>query len=423
MSIINYEKLYKDAYKYFCEFALNQRYHLVEQLNAAMLTNLIRVAQIFQDDSNSDMIHIIFDICIQRHDPDAIRIEMVVSKSLYPEKAPFIRLMPYASYLMNLQYDWINSNGVLKKSVMKTFKPELTISQILNYLNGDVFTPKIVDPLNYGPDNVENPNFLGKGLYGTYFKSCYNNRPVCIKQIKKDNGESQKYISREVEAMTLLNKGDNKGIVKLYGIIEHKDNILLVTELPPNGNLYTYMKNIKNEKKDTMSLCDIFKQVASAVAFIHENHVYHRDIKPENIFMDENNNPVLGDFGLSRVIDEKVDLTSITHCGTYPFAAPEMFIENSLITNKCDIFSLGLLGYYIMTKHSLALELFSDEAKCRTYKTNPSYEVQINSFLNPILYNLFQKCLSFNPDERPSAADIVKELDKYKGPLYTNSIE
>ncbi|KAK8794833.1 hypothetical protein WA158_001814 [Blastocystis sp. Blastoise] len=417
----NYEIGYENAVRYLSDFTLNQRYHLVEQLNTAMLTNLIRVAQIFQDDSNSDMIHIIFDMCIQGYDPDAVSIEMIMSKSSYPDTAPSIRLMPHASYLMNLQYYWINSIGVLGESIMETFNPLLTIPNIfrkVNLLNGNDFTPRIVDPLNYVPDNEHNPNFLGNGNH-------YYNFPVCIKQIKKDKGDSRKYISREVEAMTLLNnRGNNKGVLQLYGIIEHKDNILLVTQLAQNGNLDKYMKNTtKDVEKDTTLFCDIFKQVASAVAFIHENHVYHRDIKPENIFMDENNKPVLGDFGLSRVIEEKVAPNDFTLCGTLPFAAPEMFIKNSLITNKCDIFSLGLVGYYIMTKCDLAKKLFGDEATCRTYKRNPSYEVEVNSFLNPILYNLFQKCLSFNPEERPSAADIVKELDEYTGPLYKNSID
>ncbi|KAK8807191.1 hypothetical protein WA158_003950 [Blastocystis sp. Blastoise] len=436
----NYEIAYENAVRYLSDFTLNQRYHLVEQLNAAMLTNLIRVAQVFQDNINNDMIHMFFDMYIQGYDPDAVSIEMIMSKSSYPDTAPSIRLMPHASYLLNLQYYWINSIGVLGESIMETFNPNLNISQIqgfiedlikkfnlylkVNLLNGDYFTPRIVDPLNYGPDNEHNPNFLGNGKYGTCFKSNYNNNPVCIKQIKKDKGDSRKYISREVEAMTLLNRGNNKGILQLYGIIEHKDNILLVTQLAPNGNLDKYMKNTtKDVRKDTTLFCDIFKQIASAVAFIHENHVYHRDIKPDNILMDENDNPVLGDFGLSRVVNETVAPNDITHCGTYPFAAPELFIDHNVITDKCDIYSLGLVGYYIMTKCDLAKKLFGDEAKCRTNKTNPSYEVQINSFLNPILYNLFQKCLSFNPEERPSAAEVVKELDEYNGPLYKNSID
>ena len=63
-------------------------------------------------------------------------------------------------------------------------------------------------------------------------------------------------------------------------------------------NLNTFL--IENpEKKRTQTKWKIFKQICEAVNYLHNHGLIHRDIKPHNIFLDENKDARLGDFGLA----------------------------------------------------------------------------------------------------------------------------
>ena len=46
------------------------------------------------------------------------------------------------------------------------------------------------------------------------------------------------------------------------------------------------------------------KQIISGLKYLHKHNIIHRDLKPENILLDENNNLVLIDFGMSCILDE-----------------------------------------------------------------------------------------------------------------------
>lgn len=83
-----------------------------------------------------------------------------------------------------------------------------------------------------------------------------------------------------------------------------------------------------------------------AVNHCHASGVVHRDIKPENIMIGYDNEIKLIDFGLSeKVIDKNQHFTSVA--GTPYYMAPEVLDED--YTFKCDIWSLGVLMYILLS--------------------------------------------------------------------------
>lgn len=101
---------------------------------------------------------------------------------------------------------------------------------------------------------------------------------------------------------------------------------------------------------------DIFRLVCGAVQYAHQNLIVHRDIKPGNILVNKQGKPKLLDFGIAKLLDEKIaeEDNQLTKTGmlhlTPEYASPEQ-IKGERITTSSDIYSLGILLYQLLTGH------------------------------------------------------------------------
>jgi NIMA (never in mitosis gene a)-related kinase len=81
--------------------------------------------------------------------------------------------------------------------------------------------------------------------------------------------------------------------------------------------------------------------------YIHDKKIVHRDLKPDNIFINANNELKIGDFGISKVMNETFDMAK-TKIGSPFIMAPEIW-ENMRYNQKSDMWSLGCVLYKMMT--------------------------------------------------------------------------
>ena len=91
-----------------------------------------------------------------------------------------------------------------------------------------------------------------------------------------------------------------------------------------------------------------FRQLASALEYLHRHSVAHRDIKIENILIDDDDNVKLCDFGFSKVIEKnsvQQDEQSTTFCGSLGYCAPEILLRTPYEPYKTDVWSLGVVLY------------------------------------------------------------------------------
>jgi NIMA (never in mitosis gene a)-related kinase len=84
-----------------------------------------------------------------------------------------------------------------------------------------------------------------------------------------------------------------------------------------------------------------------AIDYIHSNKILHRDIKSQNVFLTSNGTLKLGDFGISKVLQNTMDKAA-TMVGTPYYMSPEMY-ENKPYTHKSDIWALGCILYELCT--------------------------------------------------------------------------
>ncbi|EAU85079.2 other/NEK protein kinase [Coprinopsis cinerea okayama7 len=131
--------------------------------------------------------------------------------------------------------------------------------------------------------------------------------------------------------------------------------------------------------------------------------ILHRDLKPDNVFLDENNNVKLGDFGLSKALNQASFAN--TYVGTPYYMSPELMQEKAY-DSKSDIWSLGCLIY----------ELCALKPPFHEAKTHNELSILIrNGRIPPLprgysqaLFGVIKAMLNLNPAMRPSAAQLLQ---------------
>ena len=185
----------------------------------------------------------------------------------------------------------------------------------------------------------------------------------------------------------------------------------------------------------------LFMDVLSAVAHAHGNLIVHRDIKPSNVFVSNNAQVKLLDFGIAKVLADETNVGSATvltlEGGTMltpRFAAPEQVNEGS-ITTATDIYALGVLLYLILTGQHPAgpgphtavqlIRSIVDEEAPRPSDAVSSIAAdgaanrssspeKLRRVLQGDLDRIVAKAVKKNPAERyPSAAAFADDLRRY----------
>jgi eukaryotic-like serine/threonine-protein kinase len=163
----------------------------------------------------------------------------------------------------------------------------------------------------------------------------------------------------------------------------------------------------------------IAREIALATHYGHEQGVIHRDLKPQNILMHPDPaveggfRPVILDFGLS-VMTNSVDAHSSLLHGTPKYMAPEQMLDsNPTITEKCDIYSIGVILYQMLTDQTplVATSITEAIALLPTAKIEPPSNLRPD--LSPDMDTICLKCLRRDPTRRyASAQELAEDLDR-----------
>lgn len=146
----------------------------------------------------------------------------------------------------------------------------------------------------------------------------------------------------------------------------------------------------------------MFGQIVSAVKYCHNLDIIHGDIKPDNVLIDEKGNMKLTDFGLAIKISPGTLL--VQRRGTKNFWAPELMLGEPYDGRKTDVWSLGVLLYFITTGYypfsGITFQVIKSKVTTGTYR--------IPSYFSAQLENLIYQILIVPPEKRPYIEDIER---------------
>ena len=273
-------------------------------------------------------------------------------------------------------------------------------------------------------DDINNYKFdystkLGEGRFGKVRLAIHKltNEKVAIKVIDKNQIKLKEQRQRIDNEISILKELNHYNIAKLYSSIENEERIYLIQEFIKGDDLNYFIKTKEKPEIREQNACIYFRQIISAIEYIHKMGIAHRDLKPENILINKNNEIKLIDFGLSKYFS-KGELLK-TPCGSPFYASPEMVKGNKYNGISSDIWSLGIILFYMLFQ-----ELpFMDADVNRLYKKilEGKYEIPEDKIktVSKDAIDLLKKILEVNPKNRIKINGIIKHkwFNKFKNDL------
>lgn len=214
---------------------------------------------------------------------------------------------------------------------------------------------------------------LGAGAFGTVYKVIKTNasgqyvralKHITIPTEKQYNSvlnsmggdvsKADSYFSQMlnniVSEIKILNDLSEKGV---QHIVRYYENDILVSDAPKYYDIFILMEYLTPledyiQGRDFLvrDVIELATDVLNGLQACHNNGVIHRDIKDDNIFVSEEGEYKIGDFGVSKVLKDSSKAESLK--GTPNFLAPEVYLGKESYTKSVDLYSLGIVLYRLL---------------------------------------------------------------------------
>ncbi|XP_023611879.1 protein-tyrosine kinase 2-beta isoform X2 [Myotis lucifugus] len=249
---------------------------------------------------------------------------------------------------------------------------------------------------------------LGEGFFGEVYEGAYTNHKgekinVAVKTCKKDctQDNKEKFMSEAV----IMKNLDHPHIVKLIGIIEEEPT-WIVMELYPHGELGHYLERHKNSLK-VLTLVLYSLQICKAMAYLESINCVHRDIAVRNILVASAECVKLGDFGLSRYIEEEDYYKASVTRLPIKWMSPES-INFRRFTTASDVWMFAVCMWEILSFGKQPF--FWLENKDVIGVLEKGDRLPKPDLCPPVLYTLMTRCWDYDPSERPRFNELVCSL-------------
>src|SRR6202142_2349529 len=253
---------------------------------------------------------------------------------------------------------------------------------------------------------------LGGGGMGVVYEAedTRLTRHVALKFIPEEMAKDKKSLDRFVREARAASQLNHPGICTIHDIDDNEGHPFIVMEKLEGTSLKDLMRSRKMEVDEIL---DIGIQVADALSASHAKGIIHRDIKPANIFVAQNGQTKILDFGLAKMVhdpnsSEAAMEDSLTAMGVIPGTAVYMSPEQARgeeLDARSDLFSLGVVLYEMATGKK------------------PFATGNVITTLDAVLNQKPVSPLQLNPKLPPDIEGIIgRAMEKDRGHRYPNAL-
>lgn len=260
---------------------------------------------------------------------------------------------------------------------------------------------------------------LGRGATGTVWRARQREtagaeaavagqpgETVAIKVLKEELANDADIVMRFLRERSVLLRLTHPNIVRTRDLVVEGDVLALVMDLVEGPDLHRYLR--ESGPLTPVAAALLTAQIADALAASHADGVVHRDLKPANVLLAERDgamHPMLTDFGIARLADSPGLTRTHEFVGTPAYVAPES-AEGRPQTSAVDIYGAGILLYELVTGRPP----FAGGTALEVLHMHLSEEPRRPSTVPAPLWTVIERCLSKNPDQRPSAVNLARGL-------------
>ncbi len=242
---------------------------------------------------------------------------------------------------------------------------------------------------------------IGKGGMGEVYKAddLELEQTVALKFLPEELSKNEELLRRFRGEVRNARQVSHRNVCRVFDIGETDGLYYLTMEYIDGDDLSMLLKRIGRLPSD--KAVEISRDICMGLAAIHIAGILHRDLKPANIIIDANGEARITDFGIAGIEAEVQGAEAMV--GTPAYMSPEQ-IDGKEVTQKSDIYSLGLLLYEMFTGKQAFEGDSVQELQIKQATTSPKNPSEIVSGIDPLVENVIKRCLQKDPNDRPESA-------------------
>ena len=253
---------------------------------------------------------------------------------------------------------------------------------------------------------------IGSGGFATVFKVKRQSSDEFFawKKLHIDSSdESRKRYEREV---LILGTADHPAMLPLHGCTAFGDGSkspVIITPFMSHGSIRDILKMdpCPCEWDSTQKHICLYG-TACAMEYMHAHRLIHRDLKPANVLLDDNYEPKVSDFGLSKYVEPGQTIEQSMNGGTPIFMAPEIHAGKAY-DFKVDVYAFGMFMYCVVVGKT-PFEGYTPQQVA--VDVTAGIRPDIPSYVPPCYKKLIESCWDSDPSKRPTFASLVSDLKK-----------